>query len=105
MLTPNSLRSRLTRYCYVSQNPDELSAQLEAALAQVTQVEPILKKVQKAERSGFIPAERLFMDKIQQAVQAGILSAQEMERATHFEELKKNVIRVDEFSFDLKEVV
>jgi acyl-CoA dehydrogenase len=104
MLTDSELRNRLTRYCYQSPHTNDPGNRLDRALAEVTAIEPILKKFHKAKIEGIFNRHQ-FKERIIAAKQMGVLSAEEAERLQAFEALRNEIIKVDEFSFDLKEVI
>ncbi len=101
MLEPSELRDRLTKYYYLSPLPDDPTFRMEAAFAKFTQAEPIWKKFQNALRTGTLPRKSNFED----AVKAGILTIEEALILRESETLNKDVIKVDEFSFDLNTVL
>lgn len=105
MLAPSELRDRLTKYCYVSDKEDELSYRLEKALTQVITVDPIWKKLHKAVQNGSIPNWYNFNERIHAAQQAGILTSEEAQILEEFETLRNEIIKVNEFSFDLDTVL
>lgn len=105
MLSPNDLRSRIINYTYVSHNQEEISNLLERALPQVEAVDPIWKKLHKAIQSGTIPAYYDFESRLQAAQEQGILTVDEARKLTEYEKLRAEIIKVNEFSFDLNEVI
>ena len=105
MLTPSALRERLTRYCYVGKTEDELTAQLEVGLAQVAGIDPLWKKLQAAIRKGVVPRNGQLHARLQVAMDADVLSQQEAQTVENFEVLRKEIIKVNEFSFNLDKVV
>ncbi|HVE44423.1 MAG TPA: acyl-CoA dehydrogenase [Gammaproteobacteria bacterium] len=105
MLTPSALRDRLTQYCYQSTDPAELPHRLDLALSQAAAMEPLIKKVYKAVQIGVIPAYLNTKERIAAAETANILSSQEAKNLLAFERLSAEIIKVNEFSFDLSEVI
>ncbi|RDI46050.1 acyl-CoA dehydrogenase [Aquicella lusitana] len=105
MLSPSEIRDRLTQYCYVSKQEDELSYRLEKALAKVSTIDPLWKKLQKAVQSGVILNRYNFAERVRAAEQAGVLSADEAHTLNEFESLRNEIIKVNEFSFDLSKVI
>lgn len=105
MLTPSDFRDRITQYCYVSNETDDLSSRLEKALAQLATVEPAQKKLHKAMQSGAIPRWYDFKERIQAAELAGMINADEARTLNDFESLRNEIIKVNEFSFDLAKVI
>ena len=105
MLTSSAFRDRLTQYCYQSNDSTDLGFLLEKALSQLISIDPLLKKLNKAIRCGDIAAHYSFSEKLLAAQQANILTADEATKLDEFEKLKSEIIKVNEFSFDLEKVV
>lgn len=105
MLSLSDLRERLTKYCYVSNNAEELGYRLEKALGQAATIDPIWKKLHKAVQNGTIPHRFDFAERVKAAEKAGILTGEEASVLSEFESLKNEIIKVNEFSFDLHQVI
>lgn len=105
MLIPSELRNRLTTYCYLSHETDDIGHRLDKALEQITMIDPISKKLHKAIQSGAIPQRLNFTERVEKAQQLGILTAEESNMINEFEALKNEIIKVNEFSHDLNEVI
>lgn len=105
MLSMTELRDRLTKYCYISKKETELSYRLDKALAQTSVVDPIWKKLHKAVQTGTIPHRYNFAERVAAAQQTGVLTAEEAQVISEFETLKNEIIKVNEFSFDLDQVI
>lgn len=105
MLAPSELRSRLTKYTYLSSEEDDLGNRLEKALMQVATIEPISKKLHKAIQQGVIPAQLNDEERIDSAKKQGVITNEESELIKAYNELKNEIIKVNEFSFDLTQVI
>lgn len=105
MLTPSEFRDRLTQYLYLSKKPDELSYRLDKALVQIAVVDPIEKKLLKAVKKGNIAEYFNFDERVNAAQQAKIITPEEATALREFEQLKNEIIKVNEFSFNLSEVL
>lgn len=105
MLTPSLLRDRLTSYCFLSQDSDDIGYRLDKALSQITGIDPLTKKLHKAVQSGDIPQRLNFTERVEKAQQLNLLTADECNMLNEFEALKNEIIKVNEFSFDLKQVI
>ena len=105
MLQPSEFRDRLTQYCYQSNNSTDLNHQLDQALKQVNMIEPIWKKLHKAIKAGTISAYLSFSESIKFAVEKGLLTPEEEKLLFEYESLKDEIIKVNEFSFDLNTVI
>lgn len=105
MLTPSSFRDRLTQHCFVSKDQSDLSYRLDTALSLMSDVEPVSKKLQKATKEGLVPQHASFNERMQKAKSAAVLSDDEINLLMQFEQLRREIIKVNEFSFDLTEVL
>lgn len=105
MLTDNDLRERLTKYMHISKKTDSLDYRLEQALAQVNNIDPIAKKLHIAVRDGKVPARYTGEEQLAYAVKHQILTSDEAASLGAYNRLKDEIIKVNEFSFDLKTVI
>ncbi len=105
MTQPSSFRDRLTQHFYLSKNENDPGARLEAALKMSMEVDVVSKKFQNALRSGTLPRLGTLDDRLHHAVTLGILSDEEVHALQKFNALNKEVVKVDEFSFDLNTVL
>ena len=105
MLEPTEIRSRLTQYCYIGKQETDLSFRLEKALSQVEKVDPVWKKLHQAVQRGNIPAWYDFEKRIESAKNSGILSTEEADLLQEYEKLRKEIVKVNEFSFKLDKVI
>ncbi len=105
MLAPSDFRDRLTRFCFIGEDDRFPLQRLDLALERMMEVEPIWKKFQNAIRSGTVPKRVALDEQIQTAVQAGILTVSEGRALSEFTLLQREVIKVNEFSFDLSSVL
>lgn len=83
MISASELRDRLTQFCYIPKNEKELCYLLDKGIAQADQIDPLFKKI-RAKTS---------------------LTSEEQQAIKEFEALVREVIKVNEFSFDLKTVI
>ena len=105
MLEPSPFRDRLTRYAYVGNSESDPGNRIETAFAQLSTVDPVWKKFQSALRNGTLPRLASFDERTQVAVEKGILTQEEVRILREFNALHREVIKVDEFSFDLNTVL
>lgn len=105
MISKTELRDRLTKYCFISNESDDLGNRLDQALMQEMQVEPIYKKLNKAVKKGVIPQRYNFEERVDKALNENILTSEEARVITEFESLKNEIIKVNEFSFDFGQVI
>lgn len=102
MVTPSEFRDRMTKYTYLN---NDFILRLDAALEKIAEIEPIQKKMQKALHDNHVPHYFDFADRIHFAKETRIITAEEANMLNEFEELRKEIIQVNEFSFDLREVI
>jgi acyl-CoA dehydrogenase len=96
VLSPGEVRDRLTRFIYVSQNPNDPTGLLEITFAKAAAAEAAEKKVDRAVRSGQL--RRVHgTDWIGDAAKLGILTDDEARGLRELEQLTARVIAVDHF--------
>ena len=96
VLTPGEVRDRLTRYIYVSQNPNDPTGLLEVTFAKVVSAEVAEKKLDRAVRAGQV--RRVHgTDWVGDAAKLGILTDEEARLLREVEALTARVIAVDHF--------
>lgn len=105
MLSPSALRDRITKDCYLSKDESEIFARLDKALTLIPSVEQMWKKIQLAVQQGAIAKTATYHERINLAVASNILTADEARQLHEYDALKNEIIKVNEFSFDLKTVI
>jgi len=99
VLKPGAWRDRLTAGIYVSFDPDDRTGLLEDALEKVTAAEEIESRFVRAIKKGEV-TRRLDRDAIEDAVAAGVVTAEEAVILRAADEATDRVIRVDDFAPD-----
>lgn len=102
MLSPSEFRNRITRFCYLSDENTDPMRRLDLALEQVYYIEPLWKKFKNM---GGVSPYASFEEQLELVVEKGVLTHDEAMKLREFTELHKEVIKVNEFTFDLSEVV
>lgn len=105
MLSQNAFRERLTQYCYKSTVLSESIGRLDFGLYKVDTIDPLWSKVQNAARKGNIPDRLSRLERIDAALNMGIITKTEHNALVEFEQLRADIIQVNEFSFDLEKVI
>lgn len=105
MLEPNALRDRLTKYCYIDPDQDDLCHRLDTAMAKASAADPIARKLHKAVQGGKIPSHYNFKERVKSALALQVLTTDESTLLSDYESLKNEIIKVNEFSFDLSKVI
>lgn len=90
MMQPSEFRERLTSDC--------IDNGIELAWRKMLEVEPLLKKIDKAIKDNLIKKHDLFANKIAVAVQHNLITTTEAQQLQEFEEMRVDAMRVDEFT-------
>lgn len=102
MMQPSEFRDRLTLYCYEGNKDQDAAALLDFTLEKMTELEPLLAKIEAAQKANIISKnigfDDSFENKLQTLVQKKLLTQNEAESLLQLETLRKKVIAVDEFS-------
>jgi acyl-CoA dehydrogenase len=95
-IVPGGVRDRLTRYMFVSRDPDDPTGLLEVTLDKVVAAEELERKLDRAVRHGTV---RRFHgnDWFQEARAKGVLTEAEADQLREVEALTARVIAVDHF--------
>lgn len=105
MLTPSSLRERLTNHLYLPKNNQEWLLQLEEVFKMAERAEPLLKKFASAKHHDKVPLWLSFAEQVAAAATGGVLTAVEAEWLLEYEIRRRQVMKVSEFSFDLHQPI
>lgn len=105
MTQPSEFRQHLGEHCFVSKDKNDLSNRLQVALAQVDEMDALRKKLQHALKQNEIPAYYTFQQQVEAAVKAKIYTQDEAQALLNYDELYNEIIKVNEFTFDMKQVV
>jgi acyl-CoA dehydrogenase len=96
VLAPGEVRDRLTRYIYVSNDPNDATGLLEVTFAKAVAAEVAEKKLDRAVRQGRV--RRVHgTDWIGDAARVGVISDEEASLLREVEDLTARVIAVDHF--------
>lgn len=104
MMTPGVQRDRLTHLCYIGKSENDSVGLMENAFLAMYDVKPLERKLMKAAKDGKVARKGLLQDRLQQALDAGVLTEQEVEKITAADQLRYKAIQVDHFSHDFSEV-
>ena len=96
VLAPGEVRDRLTRFIYVSKNPNDPTGLLEVTFAKAVEAEAAERKLDRAVRAGTV--RRVHgSDWIGEAVSKGVLTDSEGQMLRELEQLTARAIAVDHF--------
>ncbi len=99
MQTPGTQRDKLTADIHIPANTEEALGRLEQAFTLSVQAESLLKKIKTASNAGKLPQER--PEKlIRNALEAAVISIEEMELLTQAESARNDTIQVDSFTLE-----
>jgi len=96
VLEPSASRDRLCAGIYDEQVANNPLGMLQAALEEAVQIEPLERKMREAQKSGKVDAPE-YAAQLQQAEEAGLLSAEETARLAAFDARVMELIAVDDF--------
>lgn len=105
MLAPSDFRDRITQHCFVGRNTHDAIRCLETAFEQRAVLDDVMKKLQLALKSGKVVHAISVEEQWQSALAQGVLTASEIQALRDYHVLEQEVIKVNEFSFDLKTVI
>ncbi|HVV69431.1 MAG TPA: acyl-CoA dehydrogenase [Gammaproteobacteria bacterium] len=97
ILSQSQTRARLTQGIYASPDPNNWVGLIDVALGKVIKAEAVEKKLHVAVRDGQVSGENK-KERLQSALTAGILSAEEIQLITDAEEARRQIIAVDDFA-------
>ncbi len=93
---PTDSRARLCRQSYVTPDPGNALGELQQALVAAIEASPLQDKLRDARRAGLLKAQNP-LAQIDEAQQAGVLTATEAEQLRALDEQVMNVVNVDDF--------
>lgn len=105
MLNPSEFRDRMTQYMYLPTQENEPIRRLETALAELSEIDPLMKKIQQAVKEGSVPKSGDYAERLKAALKAKVITKSEMSTLLEYDALQNEVITVDEFSFDFSKVI
>lgn len=94
---PTAARARLTRFVFKESSSNCPLGQLESAFQAVCSIAPLEKKISKAVKSKILHA-LTFEKQVAEALSIGLLNAEEAAALHQVEQLRQQVIAVDDFS-------
>lgn len=96
LMSPNEARDRLMQYAFTTNCENSPAAQMIAALPEVIAAEPIERRFEKAKKSGVVSAHD-WPAQLEQAIAAGVVSAEEAKLLDRARTLTLQTIMVDDF--------
>ncbi|SMY32388.1 acyl-CoA dehydrogenase [Photobacterium andalusiense] len=100
LMTPSVHRDRLTHLCYVGTKDDDPVAIMERAFIALNEIKPLERKLMQATRNGEIPRKASLIEKLQLALDAGVITEDDRQKIENAEKLRQKAIQVDHFCAD-----
>ena len=96
-----SLRDAITPMCYLGKNEDDAVAVLNQAMDAIDALAPLAAKVKAAQQAKTLPRKGSIFQLRDKALAEQVITQAEAEQIAAADELRKKVVKVDEFDFDL----
>ncbi|BDR13856.1 acyl-CoA dehydrogenase [Vibrio sp. STUT-A11] len=104
IMTPGAQRDRLTHLCYVGKADDDNIGLMENAFLAMYEIKPLERKLIKGVKDGKVARKGLLDDRLQQALEADVLTQEEVDKIKAADKLRYKAIQVDHFSHDFSEL-
>ncbi|MGY3569371.1 acyl-CoA dehydrogenase [Vibrio paucivorans] len=104
LMTPGAHRDRLTHLCYVGKDEDDSVGLMEQAFLAMYGIKSIERKMFKAAKEGKVARKGPLTERLQQALDADVISQEEVDKVLAADKLRYKAIQVDHFSHDFSEV-
>lgn len=100
MMQNCEIRDRITEYAYVGKTADDVTGRVELAFLKVLAADEVRRKLRKAMKAGELDKHATNMERIEQAIEKGIINAEEQQILVDAEEARMDVIQVDDYSHE-----
>lgn len=104
LMTPGAHRDRLTHLCYVGKDDSDSVGLVEQAFQAMYGIRALERKMFKGIKSGKVDKKAPLETRLSQALEADILTSEEVDKVLVAEKLRSQAIQVDHFSHDFSEV-
>ncbi len=94
------IRDRITQYAYVGKTADDVTGRVELAFMKVLAADEVRRKLRKAMKAGDLDKHATNMERIEQAIEKGIIDKDEQQILVDAEEARMDVIQVDDYSHE-----
>ncbi len=105
LMVPGAHRDRLTHLCYIGEGESDSVGLMEKAFLALFSVQGLEKKLRQGVKEGKVARKGLLADRLIQAKETGVLTAEEIDAILAAEKLRYKAIQVDHFSHDFSEVL
>ena len=97
MMSDCELRDRITQFAYVGKTEDDITGRVELAFKKVLQADEVRYKLRKAMKAKELDKNLTNMERIEQAIEKGIINEEEKQVLTDAETARMDVIQVDDY--------
>ncbi|KHD24834.1 acyl-CoA dehydrogenase [Vibrio caribbeanicus] len=104
LMTPGAHRDRLTHLCYIGADENDSVGLMENAFLAMYGVKSLERKLMRAAKEGKVARKGLLKDRLAQALEANVLTQEEVDQIVEADKLRYKAIQVDHFSHDFSEV-
>ncbi|MFM2589532.1 acyl-CoA dehydrogenase [Vibrio sp. TBV020] len=104
LMTPGAHRDRLTHLCFVGQDENDSVGLMENAFLAMYDIKSLERKMMRAAKEGKVARKGLLKDRLAQALEANVLTQDEVDQIVAADKLRYKAIQVDHFSHDFSEV-
>jgi hypothetical protein len=105
LMVPGRDRDRLTELCYIGKGDDDNVGLIENAFLAMYGIRDLEKKLFNGVKAGKVARKGLLEERLQQALDADVLTSEEVEKIKEADALRYKAIQVDHFSHDFSEVL
>ncbi|NVD06351.1 acyl-CoA dehydrogenase [Vibrio sp. JPW-9-11-11] len=104
LMTPGAHRDRLTNLCFIGKGEDDSVGLMENAFLAMYDIKSLERKLMRAAKEGKVARKGLLADRLAQALEADVLTQEEVDKILAADKLRYKAIQVDHFSHDFSEV-
>ena len=98
MMKDCEIRDRITQYAYIGKTDDDITGRVELAFKKVLAADQVRYKLRKAMKTKELDKSLTNMERIEQAIEKGIINDEEKQILTDAETARMDVIQVDDYS-------
>jgi len=98
MMKDCEIRDRITQYAYIGKTDDDITGRVELAFKKVLAADQVRYKLRKAMKAKELDKSLTNMERIEQAIEKGIINDEEKQILTDAETARMDVIQVDDYS-------
>ncbi|MDC5810664.1 acyl-CoA dehydrogenase [Vibrio europaeus] len=104
LMTPGAQRDRLTNLCYVGKDENDSVGLMETAFLAMYDIKGLERKLMRASKEGKVARKGLLTDRLAQALEADVLTQEEVDQIVAADKLRYKAIQVDHFSHDFSAI-